>query len=666
MPRKKLSDNEILGHLCALEANSLGGQFGSGRSRGGVSQLQADREEALDYYHGRAVGTLAGPDGEDRSSVVSRDLLDTVEWVLPKLVKVFLSDDVVELTPTGMGDEQQAKQETLALNHIFKKENSGFMVLYNWFKDSLLQKVGYVYSEWNDATVIEVEDYTGLREEILAKMILDWQKEGKQVEVVNQEWDEAANTYSIKVRTTSKDGRFRVQGIPPEHVRVSPSPFSSMQDCPYIGFEVTKTRSELLLDGFSRKLVDSLPAAEENEEDRVRDTTWDEANFTPADPSTEEIKLYREWVRIDVDGDGISELREFLRTESEILMNEETDLIPIASITPIPMPHRHLGLSFHDLLRDLAQINTALWRQMIDNTVNANHPGHVVDENRVNIDDMLVDRPRRIIRTMGDTTGAVTPLQTENIIHRILPILEYTEKTSEKRTGGTGASLAMNADVLQNSTKGAFEGGMSAANERIETIARIFAETGVRDLFRILHALMVKHQDFRKDFHIAGQWMEVDPRSWKKRDKLTVSVGLGTNSKEQIRQNQQMLFQMAKDGLGLYATPENVYNLVEDISSEMGFPAAGRYFTNPGKIPKQEPKPDPYIEGEKMKAQVKMQDRQMTLAQQMELAKLENQIELLRMQSQQQQARQDDALELAKLELQYNKDLAKPGVGNDL
>ncbi len=623
-----MKDSELLSILRRREQDSLGGEYGD---------LQKEREEALDFYFGRAKGPLAGPDGEDRSQIVDKTLMETIEWILPTLIKIFLSDDVVQFDPMGPEDEQQAKQESAIVNHEFKR-NGGFMVLYNWFKDTLLQKNGYVISSYDDSKMVMVEEYSGLDDMDLFSLAQDWEQNGLEYEFI--EYEEENGLYSLKVRLTDNDGKFVVDGITPENMRVTSKYFANIQKADYIGDRVIMTRSDLILAGFDKKLVDSLPkyTEETNEESLTRNTLTEEDEHDTYDPATDDIELFREFIRVDFDEDGIAELRKVLRTDSKLLENEETDLVEYSSLTAIPMPHRHMGLSIHDLLKDLVQIKTMLWRQMVDNVVNVNNPGIIVDTNKLNVSDVLVDRPRRIIRAQGDVNNSYGLLETPEILGRVIPAMQFIETAAERRSGGSGASLAADADVLKSSTKGAFQDGLNAANLRIEAIARIFAETGVKALFLNLHAQMVKHQTFRKRQKILNQWVDVDPREWRKRESLSINVGLGNTSNEQRLENLMSIAAVQeKAAQAGIVQPDNVYNLAEDITRAVGFEAQGRYFTSPENLPPPQPQPNPLVEVE----QVKQQGRK-------ESDQVKAQIQVLQLQAQQDKERRDEALKAQK------------------
>ena len=105
------------------------------------SELEEDQGDALDLYYGRPYGN----EMKGRSQIVTRDVLESIEWKIPSLMRVFASGSkTVQFDPVTMNDEEAAEQETKVINHVFNKDNEGFDILHCWFKDALLQKIGYV------------------------------------------------------------------------------------------------------------------------------------------------------------------------------------------------------------------------------------------------------------------------------------------------------------------------------------------------------------------------------------------------------------------------------------------------------------------------------------------------------------------------------------------
>ena len=90
-------------------------------------ELAEARASALARYFARPYGDEA----EGRSAVVMSEVRDTIESVMPSLVKVFLSGErVVQFMPVGPEDVEAAEQETDVVNHVLLKDNEAFAAFY--------------------------------------------------------------------------------------------------------------------------------------------------------------------------------------------------------------------------------------------------------------------------------------------------------------------------------------------------------------------------------------------------------------------------------------------------------------------------------------------------------------------------------------------------------
>lgn len=569
--------------------------------------LNEDRAEALDRYLGKPYGN----EQEGRSSVIMRDVADTIEWIKPSLMKVFASgDEVVKFEPVGPEDEEQAQQETDYCNHVLMQKNNGFLVLHDWFHDALLQKTGYVMAQWVEENYPKKESYQNLSEEELAMVV-----QRPNAEVLEYSVDPMTGTHSIKLRVQEEYGCVKVDNIPPEKVLIAPDwPGVSLRGCPFVEVIDHVTISDLRQRGLD--VDDNISDAGTNDEDEWqeerRNLTGDmyqDREDIEADPATRRVKIRYVWMQYDEDGDGIAELRHIKIVGTTILENEEVDCIPVAALTPLRLPHEHYGQSIADIVMDLQEIRTSLTRGFLDNMYLANNGRYAIDANVVNLDDMLVSRPGGIVRMNASNPGSIIPLVHPQEGGAILQAIEYVDTIRENRTGVTKYNQGLNADSLNKTATGITQ-IMTAAQQRIELIARVFAETGVKDLMLLIHATSVKNGRKPEMMKLRNKWVPVDPSSWNDRRDVTVSVGLGTGNKDQMLQHLMMIGQAQAQGMAIgIATPKNIYNAAVKLTQNAGFKQPDEFWTDPEKNP-MPPAPNPEAE----KAKADMAKEQMKLS----------------------------------------------------
>jgi hypothetical protein len=651
------------------------------------SKLSQARQKAEYYYLGLPVGDLSPPEIEGRSSVVSTDVRDTIESMLPQLVMTFCGGDtVVEFEPQSQDDEVRAQQATDYINYLFFKKNNGHQISYIWMKDALLQKNGIVKVWWDTRHEEKKEEYKALNQIELAQVMDDPEVEiidqaaypdeddqkarQKALEQLQSQLDQAMQAaqqnpqaaqavqqiqaqmqqvvnqppvmlYDITCKRVMKGGKIQIDNVPPEEFLISRNA-KNIQDAKFVGHRVQRTVSELKSMGY--KNVDNISGEDQGQavnSERIQRLSWNDENaylsdeITTSDPSQRRVWVTEAYVRCDFDGDGISELRKITVAGNELLDNEEVDFTPFVSITPVPLPHTFFGLSIADLAMESQKTKTSVLRSMLDNVyLNVNGRYYAV-ENQVNLDDLLTSRPGGVVRIKSP--GAVGRLdQGMGNSGEAMNMMGYLQTDIENKTGWSRQSMGNDPSGL-HTTATAANIITNKADMRLDLIARNFAE-GFTELFKHMLKLVCQHQDKRAEVKLAGGWIGIDPREWRNQFDVCINVGIGLGNKDQkvqhlmaLNQRQQMALQIGT------ATPENVYNADAELVKVLGFKNADKFFTSPAKMPPKPQAPDPeaaklqaqqQIEQVKLQAQMQMKQQELQLQAQLDQAKREHEMKL--------------------------------------
>lgn len=592
-------------------------------------ELSQEREQALDYYFGRPFGN----EQEGLSKVVSRDVADTVEWILPSLLRIFTSnEDYVRFDPVGGEDEEQAEQETAVTNYVIHSQNPGFQIFHDWFKDALLSKTGIVTWCWDKTDKIKFERYTNLTDDeytgIVGQDSVEIVEHEERLEPVEPEMLQAmqqqaemagvdpatvpteAVQHDVLIKRTEKQSKLRIDVVPPEEFLIHKDA-RDVETGLFRAHMARMTISDLREMGIAEDVLDTLSLAEtgmaiRGDEDVARDeySEGDAADRTIIDEATRRVWVFFCTVRVDFDGDGHAELRRIVYCQGKVLENDYCDAVRYADLCPIRTPHRFVGQSVADLVMDLQKIKSELWRQALNNLYLANNPQKGVISGAVEIEDLLRPRIGGLVR-MTRPDGVV-PIVTPDMSGAALQMMEYTDTVRENRTGVTRYNQGLDADTL-NKTKGGIEKILGQAQQRIELIARIFAETGVKRLMQGVHDDLVRNQ--RKDIAIKlkNKWVRVNPSSWRERSDLTVNVGIGTGNREETVKNLLLLsqFQMAGAQVGV-VTPQNFFYAGKKLAEAIGRKDPDQFFTDPATMPQQQQGPSP----EQVQAQVEIAKEQ--------------------------------------------------------
>jgi hypothetical protein len=428
--------------------------------------------------------------------------------------------------------------------------------------------------------------------------------------------------HDVTVVRSRKQANVKIEPVPPEEFGISRNA-RSIRDCDYCFHKVLKSQGELIAQGFDEKQIKAIPSYTNitNTEEVQRDTvneyqyTGDEGN-----EAARRVEITEHYVRMDYEGNdkpclykvttGGHQSLTILKKDGKLDI-EECDAIPFAAMTPVIQTHRFFGRSIADLVMDIQRIKTALIRGVLDNTYLANNPRVEVAEQFASaetLDDLLVSRPGGIVRTKQP--GGLNWQQVPTIAAQVFPVVEYFDQTRELRTGVTRQGQGIGADALQNQSATAVNQVFSASQARIRLIARIFAETGIRDLFTLIHATIRKHGEEKKVVRLRNQWVTVDPRTWKNRYDMTIHVGLGQGSKSERLAHIMSIIAMQKDalinGLTNLVQPKLIYNAAKEVTKLLGMPNVDQFFSDPDTQPPPTPAPSPEmlkIQLEERKAQ---------------------------------------------------------------
>jgi hypothetical protein len=655
----KMTEQDLI-QLIEQQEQQSHGYFGG--------ELGEQRADAIDRY----LGNPYGDEEPDRSAVVDTSIRDTVEWVMPQLLRVFMSgDEVVRFEAEGQEDEDAAKLETSYLNYLAMERNEAFQVFSSWFRDALLLKNGYVKVYWDRDESVLTERYVGKTDDELAFLMQD-----SEVEVIEHssypdpmsaimppQIDQMTGQpvpmppqmlHDVKIKRVTVTETARYEAVPPEEMMISKRHrHVSLRDCEFVCHRTPKTMSDLREMGYkvtwdevNGNDIDGL-ALEDISRDRFEDRLGLKDDL--GDESLREVTYREIYMRCDFNGDGKAELRRVCMAGRKVLHNEDADMVPFAALTPIPFPHRHHGMSYHDLLRELERIKTSIVRQFLDNLYLSNNVRMAADSDNVALDDLLTVKPGGIVRTIGSPGDKLMPLVVPSIGAQALQGIQYVDSWKENSTGINAYYQGLDPNAL-NKTATGINQLMSASMARTEAIARSFAD-GVKELFQLLHALTLKHATKAEKVKLDNKWVAIDPREWKHRKNLKVAVGLGTGSKEAQAQQLQGLIAMQIQGLQLgVADPAHVFNSMSRFANLIGYRNAEEFFGDPKQKPPQPQQPPPELQI----AQMKMQAEQAKMQGDMQLEQGKAQMQ---MQLSQAQAQQQAEIERYKAELKAQTDI---------
>jgi len=568
------------------------------------------RATATQYYRGEPFGN----EEEGRSQVVSMDVRDTVQAIMPSLMRIFHGTDrTVEFVPQGPEDVASAKQATDYANFVINRDNNGFLEMHSAFMDALVRKLGIIKVYWDDQTKFETYDMSGLDDASLNALMSDPDVE---IEITASTpagepmMDEMTGMiveppmeHAVRATYTHPDGRVKVEAVPPEEFLVSREA-KSVEEADYVAHRRIVTVSELVAMGYDYDEVSKLSSAHEDMSTNVERYTRNKALSNEMnernDPAMKKVLYVENYIKVDYDGDGIAELRKICTAGdgNKILMNEPCTMAPFATMCPDPEAHDLFGHSVAETVMDIQRIKSSIMRNTLDSLAMSIHPRIAVTEGMVNMDDVLSTEVGAIIRQRS--AGQVQPLSMPFVGREAFPVLQYMDQVKEARTGISKASAGLDASALQSSTATAVAATVSAAQQHIELIARIFAETGVKRMYQLVLHLITTHQDRERMVRLSNEFVPIDPRAFNSNMDVTINVALGRGSDTERMMMLRQIGEMQKEAMATMG-PQNPLTDISKLSNTLkamtelaGFKDTSQFWADPAQFqpPPAQDKPD--------------------------------------------------------------------------
>lgn len=656
-----------------------------------------------EYLFDRFLSRLYGDEEEEHSKVTSNDVEDSVNAYMVSLARVFLgSSEIIEFEPRNPDDEQdvaEADQKTKYADWLIRRQKNSYHTQYSALLEILLFKFGAVkyFPEKLDNEVIE-ETYTAIspEEAALFEQSLDGE-DVESIEITEKTGDfDGVNGIDLKFKVTKKpQNNITVRSIPPECFIISKDALNK-EEAPVVGDDTPITRGELVEMGYDKEEISRIPrySGQKNEVSRMeeirnQDQGSDTKPWHAPTWASEQVLLKTRFARIDYDGDGVAERRYLLYAGQVLLENEMFDHVPYAIGSAHLMPHRAIGRSVGEQACPFALQNTTLLRGINDNIYSVQAPRLAHNES-VNQDDLLDQEHGATVRVAGKNTNpaaSIQPIAIPYIGDRIMQVLQLQFQRRADSIGTMISSQGLEADDFAQETATRFEGVQDQGKDKVELVARNIAETFYKDLYEGVIWMATHFQNTEQEISVLGEQLSVNPGEWKTNHDVDVKVGLGSGDEDHVVETMSAILNltnaMQQKGSPLVDT-QTEYNTVKTMLKGLGISNVSKYFNDPSQ-------PDELILAENEQLKRKLQEMDLQIQQlenplaeaevvkregevaiargklDMESAKLREEQRQFNIRSIQDQQKidndkendtMDNAIDITKLELENNKDLA--------
>ncbi|WP_425107212.1 portal protein [Ancylobacter sp.] len=592
-----------------------------------TNKVRETRRDMLEYYR-QEMDHI--PSNEGESQITTAEVRDVIETLLPQMLEPFMtSEGAGVFEPNNDDDVEQAKLETAYTQHVMFTQNRGFELFVAWVKDGLLQKNGYVKAWWNTEAKVVPESYQGLSLDeadkvtadagnilqIAVRGFLPTGKEIPSLEALATLPPEMVQAMTVNIDLVREDlnEQVRIAAVAPENIVVEEGYTKvDLSEARYVAERIVdKTRGELKAMGYDPALVDKLSTIspqlddpEAKERASNQGTSNDLASPARGDDAIVEVREH--YIRTDLDNSGIIKLWKVCTGgagSSIVLSQELVSRIPYHAWTPIIAPHQHHGGSAAELVNDLQDIHTVLWRQSLNSVVASNRQRPVLNENNTTEDtfnDLMQTVPGHPVRVRGNIADSLQWTAPPNTGTMTLPIMEYLQGMLEARTGLSKQAAGLDSQALADSTNMMGAMIMSQSLLRVKMMLRTFAETGVRSLMEHVRELVMKNEKRERMFEFMGKYVAVNPTDWRTQRNTVIKVGLGYADRLEKIASLNSAYNVMKEVVGLQGgvdgplvSLENAYNVLQDLLVAQGLVTKGRYLTDPVANPPEPQPPSP-------------------------------------------------------------------------
>ena len=599
--KEKVSDEQLVNLIESGVQNSVGDWLNS-------SDLTRERLRSTYEFAGVPEFHLA-PQGV--STIVDTSTTETVEAYTALLSDLFLNNQkLARFVPMddSPASYKKAHDASMLTNYCIFKQNNGWELLQTWIKSALLWKNGIIRWDYIEDYRYVFEEYDEISQQMLDQMLADENVEivgdlefenkltGESDPLGGQQPDAELVYVNVRLKRKIDKSRVKIENVPPENFRISRDA-KSIDEAAFVGVQTSMTRSEIRK--WWPEVAEQIADDEWNElghnEQWLGNSRYSEdiaarkfvtgqeywqgsvsEDLYPLE-ANREVTVTECWIHVDRDGDGIAELKHFIIAGTHVLAEEDVEMIPLASLSPIDIPYEFYGLSIADFTRSSTLASTAILRGFVENTYLTNYSPKLADPNVVDFSALQNMKPKQIIPTNGNPAAAVQPLPPETISTGTVPLLEHLQLIKEQATGMSKAAQGLNDTLYVSGNSDAkLQAVQSASQKRVQHIARRFAETGMKRLCIGIYKEMKKClKENKHGFHYQGMFREINVMELPMEMECEIFLDIGENSNSnQVQKLQQVgqsiLPQLNQAGAGMVVKPEAPAALATMLIEAMG------------------------------------------------------------------------------------------------
>jgi len=557
---------------------------------GEKNSLDAIITENQEVYHQQPYPGDADERKKGLSTYISPDTKHTIRNVMPSLVSMLSSlEDIVTIrgiTPDDTPNEKPIKEWLVwTLEH----KNSWINILHDWLLDACINKNGFLKVCWVDKDILNITEYPK-EGEIITQEEYNLIKNSANIEILEEEKENLEDGTTVYTRlkvqeTVGKEGFIKIEPVPFEELGF-PITIKSFKDADCLVYHKRQLKKWQIKNIYGEEVVEKIERLSRNissfDDQRYFGNRFiDVGGINFIYNKTEDKYWVYECYYPDPDN-GIPMFavicgNEFLQEPTE----NSYERPPFVSLTPYPAPHRMLGEGIADTVKTHQKLTSAIIRNMLNN-FNVGNRGIVRYTYPVT--------PRKLMEAqqfggmIEAPAGAIEHIFPPSISPISFSLLNQAYTQEQMASGLTeyGSGIFRQAP---HRTKGGLQLIASMGGQKIDLMAQMLIETGIKDLLNFSLTLCQKFLKVEQSLRLLNKWLVISPDNIKGQFDIVIKVGVGIANKDiRVMQLQQILQLLADVGKKLQvpiADSSNFYHIVKEIIETMGYKDTHRFCRDP-------------------------------------------------------------------------------------
>lgn len=602
------------------------------------SKIVEHRNKAYDYYYGKAPYAR-----RNSPTIVKKIVFEKIRSAMSQLKDPFLSaQDVVKFVPLSNQHAQDARIASDIVNKVLRVDNNFDTILDGVILNGLLCKTGIIKASWKERTTISEESFRELTHQDINQLLIEddielgdiytnelpfdlniiahfpdevkqylgqyqdefeflatldsesfdsLKKRLKQFEEVGQivdEYIEAFTTYDGTLIKSKDTSYVEVKNVSPENFLINEGALT-IKDSYFVAERSRVTRSDLLSMNFKEDLVEEVLRKGTTTSNYSNNVSKDSQNGQYLNDINGEyyelFECYSETHLVEHDEDDYnkpSKLYQMYYANGILLETNEVDNKPFFAWTPTPIPDRFYGQSMAEVLFDEQDAATYAMRGALQYLAFSTNPRYkAIGDAEYNLAAFQSNMPGSVVPI---SRGNLVPFEYPNLDQSLFGIIEQMGRSADSSSGVSDMSGGLSPEALRSNVAAATVAmQQDASSRRIKDYARNLATQCLKEAYQYIYELVRKNSKEEMVIFIKGQPQTIDASnlsssftlfvdtSISKAEKAEASINL-LNTKQRIEQS---------ESLRNLQTPEQSYNLEEDIMRNAGVYDIERYLTKP-------------------------------------------------------------------------------------